>query len=39
MWSLRTSGAPGYYAAFLLDPDDNDIEALYGDVGNAGHVS
>ena len=31
--------APGYYAAFLLDPDDNNIEALYRDVGNPGHVS
>jgi catechol 2,3-dioxygenase-like lactoylglutathione lyase family enzyme len=29
--------APGYYAAFLLDPDDNNIEALYRDVGNPGH--
>jgi catechol 2,3-dioxygenase-like lactoylglutathione lyase family enzyme len=29
---------PGYYAAFLLDPDGNNIEALYRDVGNAGHV-
>jgi predicted lactoylglutathione lyase len=30
--------APGYYAAFLLDPDDNNIEALYRDVGNPGHA-
>ena len=30
---------PGYYAAFLLDPDGNNIEALYRDVGNPGHVS
>jgi len=29
--------SPGYYAAFLLDPDDNNIEALYRDVGNPGH--
>jgi catechol 2,3-dioxygenase-like lactoylglutathione lyase family enzyme len=29
--------APGYYAAFLLDPDGNNIEALYRDVGNPGH--
>ena len=29
--------APGYYAAFLLDPDDNNVEALYRDVGNPGH--
>jgi catechol 2,3-dioxygenase-like lactoylglutathione lyase family enzyme len=28
---------PGYYAAFLLDPDDNNVEALYRDVGNIGH--
>jgi catechol 2,3-dioxygenase-like lactoylglutathione lyase family enzyme len=28
---------PGYYAAFLLDPDGNNIEALYRDVGNPGH--
>ena len=30
--------SPGYYAAFLLDPDDNNIEALYRDVGNPGHT-
>jgi catechol 2,3-dioxygenase-like lactoylglutathione lyase family enzyme len=30
--------APGYYSAFLLDPDDNNIEALYRDVGNPGHT-
>jgi catechol 2,3-dioxygenase-like lactoylglutathione lyase family enzyme len=29
--------APGYYAAFLLDPDGNNVEALYRDVGNIGH--
>jgi len=29
--------APGYYAAFLLDPDGNNIEALYRDVGNPGY--
>jgi Glyoxalase/Bleomycin resistance protein/Dioxygenase superfamily len=29
--------APGYYAAFLLDPGGNNIEALYRDVGNVGH--
>jgi catechol 2,3-dioxygenase-like lactoylglutathione lyase family enzyme len=28
---------PGYYAAFLLDPDGNNVEALYRDVGNIGH--
>ena len=30
--------APGYYAAFLLDPDGNNVEALYRDVGNPGHT-
>ena len=29
--------APGYYAAFLLDPDGNNVEALYRDEGNPGH--
>jgi catechol 2,3-dioxygenase-like lactoylglutathione lyase family enzyme len=33
---LRDYG-PGYYAAFLFDPDGNNIEALYRDVGNYGH--
>jgi catechol 2,3-dioxygenase-like lactoylglutathione lyase family enzyme len=28
---------PGYYAAFLLDPDGNNVEAMYRDVGNIGH--
>ena len=28
---------PGYYAAYLLDPDGNNVEALYRDVGNIGH--
>jgi catechol 2,3-dioxygenase-like lactoylglutathione lyase family enzyme len=28
---------PGYYAAYLLDPDGNNIEALYRDEGNVGH--
>ena len=28
---------PGYYAAYLLDPDGNNIEALYRDEGNPGH--
>ena len=28
---------PGYYAAFLLDPDGNNVEALYRDEGNVGH--
>ncbi len=42
---FRSNGAPGYreygpgyYAAFLLDPDGNNVEALYRDVGNPGHV-
>ena len=29
--------APGYYAAYLLDPDANNVEALYRDAGNIGH--
>ena len=29
--------APGYYAAYLFDPDGNNVEALYRDVGNPGH--
>jgi predicted lactoylglutathione lyase len=29
---------PGYYAAYLLDPDGNKVEALYRDVGNPGHT-
>ena len=28
---------PGYYAAYLLDPDGNNVEALYRDTGNVGH--
>jgi catechol 2,3-dioxygenase-like lactoylglutathione lyase family enzyme len=28
---------PGYYAAYLLDPNGNNVEALYRDVGNVGH--
>ncbi|MFL5942767.1 MAG: VOC family protein [Gaiellaceae bacterium] len=28
---------PGYYAAYLLDPDGNNVEALYRDAGNVGH--
>jgi catechol 2,3-dioxygenase-like lactoylglutathione lyase family enzyme len=42
---FRSNGAPGvrnygpgYYAAYLLDPDGNNIEALYRDVGNPGHL-
>jgi catechol 2,3-dioxygenase-like lactoylglutathione lyase family enzyme len=27
----------GYYAAYLLEPDGNNVEALYRDVGNIGH--
>jgi catechol 2,3-dioxygenase-like lactoylglutathione lyase family enzyme len=34
---LREYG-PGYYAAYLLDPDGNNVEALYRDVGNAGYA-
>ena len=41
---FRSNGAPGYrdygpgyYAAYLLDPDGNNVEALYRDVGNTGH--
>jgi hypothetical protein len=30
---------PGYYAAYLLDPDENNVEALYRDVGNPGHTA
>jgi catechol 2,3-dioxygenase-like lactoylglutathione lyase family enzyme len=30
--------APGYYAAYLLDPDGNNVEALYRDAGNPGGV-
>ena len=33
----REKYGPGYYAAFLLDPDGNNIEALYRDEGNIGH--
>jgi catechol 2,3-dioxygenase-like lactoylglutathione lyase family enzyme len=29
--------APGYYAAYLLDPDGNNVEALHRDEGNIGH--
>jgi Glyoxalase/Bleomycin resistance protein/Dioxygenase superfamily len=29
--------APGYYAAYLLDPGGNNVEALYRDEGNIGH--
>ncbi len=41
---FRSNGRPGfrdydagYYAAYLLDPDANNVEALYRDVGNVGH--
>jgi hypothetical protein len=41
---FRSNGAPGYrdyasgyYAAYLLDPDGNNVEALYRDGGNIGH--
>ena len=43
---FRSNGEPGYrdydtgyYAAYLLDPDGNNVEALYRDVGNVGHES
>jgi catechol 2,3-dioxygenase-like lactoylglutathione lyase family enzyme len=29
--------APGYYAAYLVDPAGNNVEALYRDEGNVGH--
>jgi catechol 2,3-dioxygenase-like lactoylglutathione lyase family enzyme len=35
----REAYGPGYYAAFLLDPDGNNVEALYRDVGNIGHAA
>ena len=42
---FRSNGSPGYrecdagyYAAYLLDPDGNNVEALYRDVGNVGHA-
>jgi catechol 2,3-dioxygenase-like lactoylglutathione lyase family enzyme len=41
---FRSNGAPGYrdyapgdYAAYLLDPDGNNVEARYRDEGNIGH--
>ena len=41
---FRSNGAPGYraygpgyYAAFLLDPDGTNVEGLYRDVGNPGY--
>jgi catechol 2,3-dioxygenase-like lactoylglutathione lyase family enzyme len=41
---FRSNGEPGYrdygagyYAAYLLDPDGNNVEALYRDEGNVGH--
>jgi catechol 2,3-dioxygenase-like lactoylglutathione lyase family enzyme len=34
----RENYGPGYYAAYLLDPDDNNVEALYRDVGNIGYT-
>jgi catechol 2,3-dioxygenase-like lactoylglutathione lyase family enzyme len=43
---FHSNGAPGYreydagyYAAYLLDPDGNNVEALYRDVGNIGHAA
>ena len=34
---MRENFAAGYYAAYLFDPDGNNVEALYRDVGNPGH--
>ena len=34
----RDKYGPGYYAAYVLDPDGNNVEALYRDVGNIGHI-
>jgi len=34
---LRPHYHSGYYAAFVLAPDGNNVEALYRDVGNIGH--
>jgi catechol 2,3-dioxygenase-like lactoylglutathione lyase family enzyme len=41
---FRSNGEPGYrdyqrgyYAAYLLDPDGNNVEALYRDEDNVGH--
>ena len=34
----RKKYGEGYYAAFLFDPDGNNVEALYRDVGNIGHM-
>jgi predicted lactoylglutathione lyase len=28
---------PGYYAAYLFDPDGNNVEALYRNISNIGH--
>src|SRR5919201_67968 len=40
-WSSGAPGyrdyGPGYYAAYLLDPDGNNVETLYRDIGNPGH--
>jgi len=33
----RKNYGPGYYASYLLDPDGNNVEALYRDEGNIGH--
>jgi predicted lactoylglutathione lyase len=43
---FRSNGEPGYrenygtgyYAAYVLDPDGNNVEALYRDVGNIGYT-
>jgi catechol 2,3-dioxygenase-like lactoylglutathione lyase family enzyme len=43
---FRSNGGPGYrdygagyYSAYLLDPDGNNVEALFRDVGNIGHLA
>ena len=43
---FRSNGVPGYrdygpryYAAYLLDPDGNNVEAVYRDAGNIGHAA
>jgi catechol 2,3-dioxygenase-like lactoylglutathione lyase family enzyme len=42
---FRSNGGPGYraygagyYSAYLLDPDGNNVEALFRDAGNVGHA-
>jgi hypothetical protein len=35
---LRPQYPPDYYGAFVIDPDGNNVEALYRDVGNPGYA-